>query len=152
MSHLQGLFDEVWTWATPRDTTWVFFNSSIANAVDGTTPLYRFPRVDRDEVVFRFVLPRGQSVAVGVYDDKMKLRGRLFRATMEAGAHELVLKLRAPKNDSLPLRPAKTLRAGRVELKWNGLDEKEHELPAGLYYLRLSSVDRNELRRFQLIR
>ncbi len=145
-----GYFDEEWSWTSRADTTWVFFKGGVASAVDGTAPLYRFPEIQKKRIVFRFVLPRTQSVIVSIYDDQKKFRGELLHATMDPGVHEFVLKLLEPKDDDLPLRPGKVLHAGRHEVRWNARDKEGEELPNGLYYLRLESVDRNEMRRFSL--
>ena len=145
-----GYYDEQWSWISSADTTWVFFKRNVVSAVDGTTPLYRFPEIQKKRIVFRFVLPRTQSVSVSLYDDQKNFRGELLHATMDPGVHEFVLKLLEPKDDDLPLRPGKVLHAGRHELRWNARDSEGDELRNGLYYLRLESVDRNEMRRFSL--
>ena len=145
-----GYYDQQWSWTSTADTTWVFFKGGVVSAVDGTAPLYRFPEIQKKRIVFRFVLPHTQSVSVSLYDDEKKFRGELLRATMEPGVQEFVLKLLEPKDDDLPLRPSKILHAGKHELRWNARDGDGKELPNGLYYLRLESVDRNEMRRFSL--
>ncbi len=146
-----GYFDTQWSWTSANDTTWVFFKGNVASAVDGTTPVYRFPEIQKKRITFRFVLPRTQTVTVSIYDDQKKFRGELLHATMEPGVHELVLKLLEPKDDDLPLKPVKVLRAGRHEVRWNARDGEGETLPNGLYYLRLESVDRNEMCRFSLM-
>lgn len=148
---LEGLFDEEWSYHSPRDTTWVFFKGSVVSAIDGTAPIHRFPEIQRKRVVLRFVLPRRQTMVVSLYDAQRRPRGELLHGTLEPGAHELVLKMLEPKEDPLPLRSTAPLRAGRHEIRWNARDADGEALPDGLYFLRLESTDRKEFRRFSLI-
>ncbi len=148
---LEGLYDEVWSYYTERDTTWVFFKRQLVKATDGTAPYYRFPENQPKRVVLRFVLPQRQTMVVSLYDAQRQLLGELLHATLEPGEHELALKMLEPKDDPLPLRSSNPLRAGRHELSWNARDAEDNPIPDGLYYLRLESTDRNEFRRFALV-
>jgi flagellar hook assembly protein FlgD len=83
------------------------------------------PNPFRASTVIRFVLPAEDRVSIRVVD----AGGRRVRSLLDA-----------------------TLPAGPHDVSWNGRDEAGRTVASGIYFYRMESSDRREMRRMFLLR